>query len=349
MALVYIDGCDHYNIADIGKKCTYTAPAYSTASMDTGRLGSGQSYKAVGTAAAASNTGTLSHVFPTGGLTDGGMGFAIKLSSIPPDGYFYNEIAGVYNAATGTQLTLRLAADGTLAVYRGGGGGTELGSGGSLVGNAWNYVEWKWHLAGTTNGTATIQINGIVTATITGVNTLAGGTGFTSAWVGGGQYLYTRTVWFDDIYMFDSTAGVTDLLGDITVTTKLVTANGTTNNGTASAGANFECVDEALADTADYVTIADVNDIELYATEDVGTGTVIHAVQVTAFAQRTEDGSAALAAEIRQGGANYAHPTPQAVTVNYTFKPFIYENDALDDPWTDTVFNAVEFGVIKTE
>jgi len=107
-------------------------------------------------------------------------------------------------------------------------------------------------------------------------------------------------------------------------------------------------VDETLADTADYVTVDAVNKIELYQVADLAAGTAIKGVQVTALAKRTTEGSSQITAETRQSGANYAHPTPQGVTTDYAFRPFIYEKDALGATWTDTAFNAMEFGVKKT-
>lgn len=367
MALVFVDGFDHYNIADILKKWSTFGPGVnSTASMDTGRI-SGQSLKLVTTSGSPSHLRVLGKAFSSLNTT-GGIGFAFKTTAYPtpygtqqqPTGARCLAILydGTYNHP---HLVLVLNIDGTLSVIRTNTNSsvqpwvpafTSLGSGGSVPLSTWVYIEWKWYLHDS-SGTSTVRINGVTVITVTATDTIdngsMGGVGCTSILLGGahpsmgadisdwqiGGANIIGTVWLDDIYMFDGNTGVTDFLGDITVNTKLVTANGTTNNGTPSAGSNYQCVDEALADSADYVTLDAVNEIDTYQIADVPAGTVIKGVQVTALAKRTQDGTVRIAAETRQSGANYVHPTEQGVTTDYAFRPFIYEKDALGAAWTD--------------
>jgi hypothetical protein len=221
--------------------------------------------------------------------------------------------------------------------------------------NAWHFIEWKWTLHNSA-GTIAVQIDGLPVddLALAGKDTLNGAaTTFSSVLSGAfnhtGNYDYGYsggvTAWRDDVYI---RTGAGDLFGDVTVQTRLVTGDGVTNDGAASAGANFECVDELLADVVDYVTLDAVGELELYTVEPVAAGVLIRAVQVTALAKRTGEGSAGIAAVLRQGGATYEHPTPQGVSADYQFQAFMYERDALDAEWTAETFNALEYGDKKT-
>ena len=375
MALVFVDGFDHYNIADVTRKWSaqVTSASNPVPSMDTGRLGSGQSYKTI-SVNSSYGVNVLTQPYPSA-LTTGGCGFAFKVNAYAtfstPSGVLKNGFLTVWDGGGNIpHLVLMYNSDGSLSVKRPNGSATlyyspplNIVTGGNIPLNTWTYIEFKWTLHATA-GTVAVSLNGVPTLSASEVRTFnqlqtgsgsasglcfLGMSGIEGPYTGGGYHGPIGTaLWLDDVYMFDNNTGVTNFLGDVTVNTKLVTDNGTTNNGVASTGDQHSCVDETLADTADYVTVDAVNKIELYQVADLAAGTAIKGVQVTALAKRTTEGSSKITAETRQSGANYAHPTPQGVTTDYAFRPFIYEKDALGATWTDTAFNAMEFGVKKT-
>src|SRR5512137_1212171 len=95
MALVFVDGFDHYNIADLLKKWSAQGPgSNSSLSMDTGRI-SGQSLKITN---AASNSHCISpaYTFPAIGTT-GGIGFAFKTSFYSSAGSQARVITSLYD------------------------------------------------------------------------------------------------------------------------------------------------------------------------------------------------------------------------------------------------------------
>jgi hypothetical protein len=163
-----------------------------------------------------------------------------------------------------------------------------------------------------------------------------------------GGYRFNGTLWVDDVYTLAGTTGRTTPYGDVGVMVRLVEDNGTTNQGTPSVGDQHACVDELLADTADYVTLEDVDVVETYQIEDIAADVDIKALQVTALVKKAVDGAALVAAEIRHDGAEHTHDTSQGISTNYRFQTFPYETDPDADAWTPTTFNAAEFGVKKT-
>jgi hypothetical protein len=386
MAIAWMDGFDHYDLADIvAGKWTWQGTGISTDQptppapvWDTGREGSGHSYKTDTDHA----NGTIRHLaktFPTQ-QTIGGVGFAIKTSfysaysGLAPMTPARTAISGVWDGSDSiSHLLLTLNNDGSLSVWRAQRyiyGGAQfyltpilLGTAGIVPLNTWTHIGWRWLLHASA-GTVVLAVNGITVLSLTGVRTLneyASSTGYTSIVVGGsapqdgdqGDYLGAGyqglgSVWLDDVYALDGAAGVTALVGDAKVSRKDVTANGTVNDGTPSAGANYQCIDEEEADAADYVTLATAADIELYAVDNVAAGETVYAVQVTASAKRAVGGSASIAAEVRHSGTNYAHPVSQGLGVDASFKSFMYEADPGAASWTPTTFNAAEFGVTKS-
>lgn len=350
MALAYIDGFDHYNIADIDKKWTSVGTTGgATLLMDTGRV-SGQSHKQVCNGVSK----PLVKSFNTA-ATQGCLGFAVKLSAYthhtsgqePPS----RAIASILSGGLHLFL-LTLNADGSMNVTSRGGiygyifGGWVWGTFGAIPLNTWSYIEWIWSLnTGGNNGTMSVRVNGVEVWALTGMDY---GTTFNAIGVLGGPdsvYDFAGSAWVDDVYV---STGDNNYLGDVYVQLRLVEDNGTVNDGTASTGDNHSCVDEVLADTSDYVTMDDVDQIEEYVVEDAAVGDYILGVQVTALMRKTEVGAAIIVGEVRHDGANHDHPSPIGITEDFRFHTFPYGLDPDGDAWTEANFNAAEFGIKKT-
>jgi len=218
---------------------------------------------------------------------------------------------------------------------------------GSISLNTWHYIEWQWNF---TTHTMLLHQDGVTIGSITDAS--VAGTFNAVELLGaapyGTGYHFNGTLWVDDVYALAGTTGQIALYGDVGIKVRLVEDNGTTNQGVANAGDQHSCVDESLADVADYVTLDDVNEIETYQVEDMPGDSEIKGIQVTALAKKTVDGAALVASEIRHSGAEYTHPTSQGLNTNFRFQMFPHENDPSDTPWTPTTFNAAEFGVKKT-
>lgn len=357
MALVFMDGFDHYAVGDIGKKWHIVSNDAGTLSMDSGRF-SGQSLKQVTTLKDDTKYFVCNMPSPFG-LT-GGMGFALKISAYGIDNYPQEQaIASVLSGDGTAHLVLRLGQAGVLGIYRiSGNQPTLCCEGGSVSLNQWTYIEWKWYIH-SSSGTAEIRVNGVSQATFSG-NTKQGVSqgavclfGVLKNYFGTTPTGYTLvgSAWLDDVYIFDGNAGITDFLGDVTVQARYPTGAGATSGFTPSAGDNYACVDEAFANgDTDYVTADALNELDTYAIDDVVAGADIKAVQVNVMARKTDAGAAAVAAVVRGGGVDRVHATPIGIgSTSYFDQRFIYEKDPeTDAAWVDTGFNGSEFGLKKT-
>lgn len=355
MALVFIDGFDHYAIADLGKKWTSVATeAGSTLSMDAGRV-YGQSLKAL----RATNGKSSSIVKSITSAYKGIVGFALYMTA-------YTTLTNGQQRASMAITTLHVAgasntfllvqSDGTLAVYNNDGiygfifGGIFLIAGGSIPLNTWTYLEltWDYTLSGGTHASWAIRVNGIEEAAGEFISTRAPVSAVQVLGSSTSSYYYNGSIWIDDLYILGGTTGQVDPYGDVQIQARMPTADGTNHGGTPSTGSdNFAMVDETLADVSDYVTFPTVGLVDTYATEQVDPGTSIAAIQVSTLSNKDEEGSCAVVASIYHDAAVHDHIQPSGVSITSKFNTFVFETDPDGDAWTDDSFNACEFGVKK--
>lgn len=369
MALLFLDSHDHYATADLVSKYTQEVASFlqalGTPPTDTsgiaaiGRRGTnGLRLKIVtndgGNQGSKAYRKVLSSPAPSGATAIAGFSFR-SVTAFNLLGTSTTQTTGAclfsfYKSGT-SQIWFRLNTNGTIAAYR---GTTLLGTtANALTQNVEQYIELKVLLHGST-GTVTIHVDGIEWLALTGVNTQNAGV---STW----DEIYRGPVtgasasgeWnFDDLYVADgSGASWNDFVGDVRIDAVLPTTNGTTRNFTPSTGTDdFAVVDEASANgDTDYVEASAVNDVVTMNFPNAPvTGADIYGVQVVAQAKKTDAGAAGHKAVTRLGGVDYLGAevglgsTYQFLTQPWAVKP----SDA--SPWTDTDFNAAEFGAKKS-
>ncbi len=123
--------------------------------------------------------------------------------------------------------------------------------------------------------------------------------------------LHEDQIWFfDDFYRGNDQGSVNNnFLGDIRI--DVINPNGAGNytDLTPSAGANYECVDETLLDSSDYVEGANVAEKDSYSYESVPTDiddADIKAVIIRNHAQKTaESNNIKIDGLIRTGSTDY--------------------------------------------
>lgn len=340
MGLLFMDGFEHYAVADLGKKWTIVTPASNvTVSMDAGRYDS-QSLKALGTG--SGNPPALTCT-PSGGPRAAGiLGFALKLGQYPPADAV---LAAAWPGGSYAVWSLSVSSSGVLSGLTS--LSTPLGAGGVVPLGTWCYIEVKW-LGHASAGSFEVCLNGVSVFTYSGpVCAYVGSPLYSTLRLLSGYVTYTgHTVWLDDVYLLDTTGAPSDFLGDANISVHTATADGTTNDGTASSGANYTCIDEALASATDYITSDTPGQIDTFPMSTVSGA--VAAVQVTALGHKTAAGDAIVTATVRHDAANHDHGTPVGLGSGDVFVTFPYGRDPDGDAWTAGSVSACEFGIKKT-
>jgi hypothetical protein len=243
------------------------------------------------------------------------------------------------------QCEVRMNATGQLQICR---NGTVLAtSDQALQSDIWYYIQFKAYIHDTL-GTAEVNVNGLTWVTISNADTKNTANAYANQiclWnhTGAGP-----TVNFDDLYVCDTTGSYNNaFLGDVRVQAILPSGVGAQAEWDPSAGANWQCVDEAApnADT-DYVSTAVAGERDSYLFGDLTpvTGS-IKAVVVYPMARKDDAGARSIAPVVRVGGVNY-DGVEQSIADTYAYYKQIYEeNPGTALPWTIADVNAAEFGV----
>lgn len=333
MAMLFMDGFDHYASADIPKKWNSAVSASRTILPTGGRRGGGALQLSAtgctkGFAAAATDTIVVGVCFVSSSDTP-----TIQLTA----------------DATGTiHLTVRVLANGAVEALRGTTAGTIIGT--SAAGAVPNrattfYIEVKAKLHDTT-GSVEVRVNGSSTPVLnlTNVDTKSGGT----ETVFSGITLSTQSSVLDDLYVLDTSgAANNNFLGDVRIDTIFPTSDGNYQSFTPStAGAHYVLVDDATPNTTDYVDGAASGDRESFGLADLAalTSSTVYAVQVNAAVNKDDAGARSASTMIRTSATD-ADGASVALGTTQSYISQIYATDAGGSAWTQSSVNAMEAGV----
>lgn len=341
MALVFMDGLDCYTDLTDASRAGWQPESFSQLDFSTtaGRFGGGAfQFKNVITAARLS----LPIVAYTGTII---IGFAYYHPGVA-DGILIEARSDLNTVA----FQVRHTAAGAITLYS----GVTLvhtSAGTPLTPNAWHWVEVKVVLNDSPTGSFEVRIDGMAAASFGSTDTRATGTGIAMIEFGGGGASTPNFAWMDDIVIMDGTATApNDFIGDTKITTHVPTANAATADWTASAGVDYECVDEAPSaangDT-DYISSNTAAQESRFAISNlVNVPTTIHAVQVRSKAKKADAGTRTMRSLIRSGATELTG-TEVGLTTEYAW---IKGPVAVVDPdtavaWSASGFNALEAGV----
>jgi hypothetical protein len=207
----------------------------------------------------------------------------------------------IFTSGTTYMLGLRLNNNGSLSLIRMTGtyAGTVLftTAAGVIVVNTFHYLQVGGEIHDTA-GTFEIQVDGVQVmnqsgfdsrnGTPTTVDTIQFGDHYGISW-SGQQYI---------IQVSELTCRDTKVIpAQRRVASRKVIGDTTDKDFVASSGTdNFAMLDEATVSAADYVQGSNVGDLDLYSIEDLGSNpNVIDAVQLVAFAQKTDAAARAVA------------------------------------------------------
>lgn len=273
------------------------------------------------------------------------MGALVKRTSRPTSGAMQE----LFCVTTGVSLNLRsvrlnihvgamelVNALGTI-VARANGPWLEVGH--------WSLIEMQVDCVN--SGTATVYVDGAQVISVSGIDFL-----YTTATVPNAVRFFdgiTNTD-VDYFYVTDSSgsAPFNGRLGDLRVETVIPDADGATANWTASAGSNFQCVDDTLGaynDDTDYISSSttDQDNYVSMGTLSAASGTILFSLH-TALARNAGSGSIQLRT---LSSATVAATADLTLTTSYAWKrkfDFVDPNTAA--AWASvTPLNAAEWGV----
>ena len=223
----------------------------------------------------------------------------------------------------------------------------------AIQSDCWHYIEIKVSMLD--SGSFNLKVDGELV-----VNALSGdfrsGTGNTSnieqlSFRGNEDNTYIS----DIIVMDGSGATFNDYKGDMRYECAVPDADGGTLQWTASAGSNFQCIDDALGaynDDTDYISEATTDDINLasHGTISATNATTIHFAALFALARSDTTGDK-IALVAKSGAATGTGPDialAGTTSTAYRWKKGYFETDPnTSSAWTVANINAAEWGCKK--
>lgn len=153
-------------------------------------------------------------------------------------------------------------------------------------------------------------------------------------------------VW-DDFYLLDDSGSYNnDFLGDLAVACKYPDGAGNYTQWTASAGSNYQCVDEAQHNSdTDYVSTSTAANKDTYNYEAVNITGTVYGVQVTAIMRKDDAGSRTARIMARVNSSDYAGSTA-SLSDTYNIVQKIWEkNPNSTNAWAVSEIDSSEFGI----
>lgn len=349
MALLFIDGFDHYDpqaldaegVAWLARgKAAYLSPQ---ATRINGRRPSSYALRLP----AGSGGGYVKNLDATQtGLI---VGAALRVALFENTGV-EPVLLGVRDINSQVAHLVKIGDDGRLKLYRWQNGYEQLisTSVASAPARGWHYVELQV-TQGASNGVLSVRINGILAIQMSAQNTTQGGGQLVTAFIGAvpGQSC-PLTLDVDDFYIADTTGTINNtFLGDVRVDALHAQANGSLNQWTVNppSATAWEAVrdeDESTAIRAESVGLRqsfDVEPLPVMATP------AIHGVQLTLLARKTDAGLGKVKGLVVSGAQTAVSPDITLQEQLAWHSTLFERNPNGNVQWTEAAFNAAEFGV----
>lgn len=336
MAILFLDGFDHYATADGAQK-------YSSFSCT---IGSGNGRNSTNAAAGSDHADTraLTRTLSPGNDTVI-IGFAHNFTSSFPSASA--RFIRIKDSGGAVQFTFSWSTSGTILAHRGD-FVTLLGtsSAGVSIGSFF-YVEFKVAIHDST-GTVHVRINGTEVLALTGQDTKATATaGWASVEIGAFADAFNGPFAIDDLYIADGSGSANnDFLGPIRVKTIFPDGAGNSTDFTPSAGLNYQNVDEASTDgDTTYNSEGTAGDHDTYTFGAVGVTGTVRGIQTNLMVRSDGAGSETIRPKIRIGLTDYSGTTV-GITTSYTDSREVFQvSPATSTTWTVTEIDGAEFGI----
>ena len=330
MALIFIDGADHYD--DPQENIKWDAGDYLSIHTSGGRFNGGhfEFYSVAGS--------YRDKILPVQSTYYMGFAFISPLSPI----YSTNYPLVSFRASNG-QIHLKFTFDGSGYFRVLNGANSQLGISSNIVykTNRWIYIEVMGTIHDST-GVIAARINEAEEINETGLDTKndSGDNDIGKIRLRTGGVIET---YFDDLYIDDS-----QFHGDCRVKTFMPDSDSATHTDfVRSGGSNdYECVDEGVPnDDTDYIYANVVGDKSTFGITTGSLGTV-KGIQINNYLRKDDAGTRKIKSLIRSNGSDYNGAELADVPANYVFDNDIWELDPDDSAaWTQTKIEAAEFGL----
>lgn len=231
--------------------------------------------------------------------------------------------------------------------------GSSLSTGGSVVPpETWVWIEMKVRLGtNATDGSVEVRVNDVTYIVNGAIDTHISSTARITNLRFSGPNGATAAHRLDDLVIMNTEGtSMNDFIGDSRIDTLLPTASGGASDWTASAGSDFQCVDDALHaanDDTDYISAASAGDEARFAFADLpDTPDHIDCVQVRMRARKQHTGTRTMRGLINSNGNELTGPERGLTTEYYWRNGGAYPLDPDGNvAWTETAVNAIEAGV----
>jgi hypothetical protein len=340
VALLFMDGFDHYATSDLAEK--WTTNAFCA-------LGSGNGRRGTNGMRQSSYNSWLGLTLPSQPTWI--VGCALRITAYPTTGP-----AGLLEwvEATAIQGRLHIETTGTVSYTR---GLTPVGSPSTatIALNTYTYVECLLTVHNTA-GVVIVRLNGVEVLTLTGIDTQATATALVDTIRlgnhGANPNFQFGTQDVDDVYVCDGTGAAPHhtFLGDCRIDTLYPSADGAYSAWTPSTGtAHFSLVDEAVPnDDTDflYTTTASVREAQALGNLPPLTTPRVYGVQQALAARKNSASIGQLVGLLTSGGTTQGGATVHTLTTSYRYCRQVWTTDpATGAAWTVDAVNALEAGV----
>jgi hypothetical protein len=337
MGLVFIDGCKHYDVGDLLKKW---GAFYGNVQVDPSsdyRRRPGTSYLSIVT------TGTYVQTKALALTSRAVIGLAMKVEAASCAG------AIILYSGSVAQMSLVFDTSQRLHVKRGDQDGTILASSdpATVPVGSWFYLEFDGTVHDS-SGASEVRVNGgeIPALTLTGQDTKPSATA-------GVDRIRIITTGAYDVRLTDFYVDTDTFRGDCVVDTLLPTAAGAHDDFVPSAGANYECADDAdgIDDDATYNASATQDDMDTFAFANLTAMPTSDIIAVAVnLALRKDDATTRVIKPVaRIGSTDYLHGTGISPAGLYAVVQGIWEDNPADSQdWEEADVNGAEFGYKQT-
>ncbi len=344
MALIFIDGFDHYATADVTDKYLSSAGE----GIDTTDFRSG-----LGALKFSGSNGQITVAVPNQVTYIVGFGFKISTPQTldTRDLVNFNEDS----PALGTHVTLQLTGDKKFRVIRGN-NVDFLGTLGTTtdrfdLNDGFHYIEFKVTVDDST-GSFELKLDEESVLSVTGVDTrnndaIEAPLGVIKEIVFNQVPGSVNDTFYDDLYICDTTGSKNnDFLGDCQVTTIFPKADGALEDWATQSGTDsFAMVDENPPDDdTTYVQSNVSTEQDSFDMDDVSSMTTILGIQLTEYS-RFLTGAASIKHLVRVNSTNFLGNT-KVLAATFDFHMHVFEDDPdISNNWTISGLNAAEFGM----
>ena len=277
------------------------------------------------------------------------VSFALRITSGSPSSTAF--FGGFRDSADSAVASMSVTTAGEWQISSG--ASTAVSSGAGVTSGTWKWWTMKVVMADGTGGSIELKDStGTTIASLTGIDTKPGVPAVPATFIfnpsaGAWGSIVNRLT---DLHIWDNTGSIcNDWTGETQIDTLYPNAAGDSTQWTPSAGANFECVDEAQATTADFVSTSGSNTgfKDLYNMTNLSVSPVsVFSVIATAYAEKLNAGAGNIKLLCKSGATTSTGSTKALPSGSQSRVVQVFEADpATSTAWTQTTINAAQIGI----